>query len=313
MEAGHCHKQYPTAQSGSGAVTASKVESARGKDVELAMLHATGRSVFALFAVLLSSTPAGSQQPGVPLDGPAHVLILGTYHFANPGLDVVQMEAAEILSPQKQVEVEEVVESLATFRPTKIAVEVRAASVARLDSLYGAYRAGRHTLGRNEVQQLGFRLANRFSHPRLYGIDHEGEFPFDAVMEYAREHDPDFVRWAQAELATIGAESNRQQRENTLSEILRLHNRPASIAEGHGLYMVIGGVGAGDTYVGADLLARWYERNIRTFADLRALAAPGERILVIFGSGHAAILRELVNSDPALELVEANDYLPGSR
>lgn len=263
-----------------------------------------------LLAVALSSTAAGGQQ--VQVDSLAQVLILGTYHFANPGLDIVKTKVADILSPQKQAEVDEVVESLAAFRPTKIAVEVRRPSFERLDSLYGAYRNGNHTLGRNEVQQLGFRLADRFGHSRLYGIDHEGEFPFNAVMAYAQEHDPSFVEWVQKELAVMTAESNRQQRENTLAEMLRFRNDPADIAKGHGLYMIIGGVGAGDTYVGAELLTRWYERNIRTFADLRALAAPGERILVIFGSGHAAILRELVSSDPGLELVEANDYLPGA-
>jgi hypothetical protein len=274
------------------------------------MKYAISNFLFSLVAIALCFGAATGQQPKVPGDSSAQVMILGTYHFANPGLDEVKIEVADILSPPKQAEVERVVESLAAFRPTKIAVEVRASSVARIDSLYGAYRAGRHTLARNEVQQLGFRLANRFGHPRLYGIDHEGDFPFDAVMQYAQEHDPDFVAWAQVQLAAMAEESNRQQRENTLAEILRIYNDPASIAEGHGLYMVTSGVGAGDTYVGANLLTRWYERNIRTFADLRALAAPGDRILVIFGGGHAAILRELVTSDPDLDLVEANEYLP---
>lgn len=274
----------------------------------------TATRILAVVVLALAVAPvsASGQELRPSVGEPAQVLILGTYHFANPGLDVVQMEVADILSPEKQTEVEEVVEALAAFRPTKVAVEVRAPGVSRLDSLYSSYRAGDHQLGRNEVQQLGFRLADRFGHTRLYGIDHEGDFPFDAVMAYAHEHDPEFVTWAHEQLAAIGAEANRQQRENTLPEMLRFRNDPADIAEGHGLYMVLGGVGAGDTYVGADLLARWYERNIKTFADLRALSEPGDRILVIFGSGHLPILRELVISDPVLELVEANDFLPGS-
>ena len=70
-------------------------------------------------------------------------------------------------------------------------------------------------------------------------------------------------------------------------------------------------VGAGDTYVGADLLAKWYDRNIRIFSDLQRIAQPGDRVLVIFGAGHAAILRELIANDSRLELVEARRYLPG--
>lgn len=254
-------------------------------------------------------------QPVVATDtsgtnGTAQVMILGTYHFANPGLDVVQVEVADILSPEKQTEVEGVVETLAAFRPTKVAVEVRAPSVPAMDSLYAAYRAGRHTLSRDEVQQLGFRLGDRFDLPRLHAIDHEGRFPFDAVMQYAEEHDPEFVQWVEVTLEAIGEQSNRRQIENTLAEILRQENDPAGIAEGHGHYLMMSGVGAGDTYVGADLLAAWYERNIRTFADLRAVAEPGDRVLVIFGGGHAAILREFVKGDPGMELVEPNEYLP---
>jgi hypothetical protein len=240
----------------------------------------------------------------------SQILVLGTYHFANPGLDVVQTRVADILTPGKQAEVEQVVEALARFNPTRIAVEVRAEGLQRLDSSYVAFRAGGRPLGRSEVEQLGFRLAERFHHSGLFGIDHAGEFPFGEVMQYAGEHEPDFVRRVQTLLGEITDEQNRMQRENTLAEILRRHNDPAHIAWGHALYLDIAAVGAADTYVGADLLSAWYARNIRIFADLKRISEPEDRVLVIFGSGHAAILRELVAADPTMDLVEANDFLP---
>jgi hypothetical protein len=241
---------------------------------------------------------------------PAQVLVLGTYHFHNPGLDVVQTEVADVLSAQKQAEIAAVVEAIARFRPTRIAVEKLPASAHLLDSLYAAYRAGRHELSRDETQQLGFRLAGRFGHPRLYAFDHGGEFPFGAVMQYAQTHDPAFVGFVQAELGRITAESNRQQREYTVGEILRMANEPRKLAADHGMYMRFARVGAGDSFVGADLLSKWYDRNIRMFGNLQRMAEPGDRVLVIVGSGHAPILRELVTYDPAMSLVEAVDYLP---
>lgn len=69
-------------------------------------------------------------------------------------------------------------------------------------------------------------------------------------------------------------------------------------------------VGAGDTYVGAKLVSKWYERNIKIFANLQRLAKTGDRILVIFGAGHAPTLRELIRYDPELRLVDARRYLP---
>ena len=267
------------------------------------------RSATMLMGGILLATPALAQQLPREPEPRAQVLVLGTFHFDNPGLDVVKSEIADVLAPIKQAEIEEVLQELARFNPTKIAVEVRRHRAPRLDSLYAAYRAGKHVLGRSEVQQLGFRLAERFGHSRLYAIDHEGDFPFGALMQYAQEHDPAAAERIQQVTAEIAEEKNRMHREETIGEILRQENARESLAWGHGKYVELARVGAGDTYVGADLLAKWYERNIRIFADVQRIAEPGDRILVIFGAGHAAILRELVASDPGLELVDATDYL----
>jgi len=257
-----------------------------------------------LFTIMCA---AGEAQAAAPR---AQVLVLGTWHFDNPGLDVVKSEVADVLSAEKQAEIEQVVEALARFRPTRIAVEARRAQAEKLDTMYAAYRDKQHTLGRSEVQQLGFRLAARFDHERLHPIDHPGEFPFGAVMQYAQEHDLAFVERVQRVMGEIAAEQKRRQQQKSIGEILRLENEPEEIARGHAMYMEFAAVGAGDTYVGADLLAKWYARNIRIFSDLQKLAQPGERVLVIFGAGHAAILRELIRNDPRLDLVEAGDYLP---
>lgn len=263
-----------------------------------------------LLACALFGTTAGAQQPRSPQEPSAQVLLLGVYHFDNPGLDVVVTQVPDVLTASKQAEIEEVVEALARFRPTQVAVEVRPDRAARLDSLYRAYRAGRHELGRNEVQQLGFRLADRFDHQRLFAIDMGGEFPFGAVMEYAGAHDPEALERIQAALADLTAEAERLQRDHTVGEILRIENDPERIAWGHGLYMDLARVGSGDTFVGADLLSKWYTRNVHIFANVQRIAGPGDRVLVIVGAGHAAILRELIRSDLRLELVEAIPYLP---
>jgi Family of unknown function (DUF5694) len=42
---------------------------------------------------------------------------------------------------------------------------------------------------------------------------------------------------------------------------------------------------------GADLNAAWYHRNAKIFAKLTQIARPGDRVLVVFGSGHAFWLR----------------------
>ena len=160
------------------------------------------------------------------------------------------------------------------------------------------------------MQQLGFRLAERFGLDGVDPIDHDGEFPFGPLMAYASQHDTAALAYVQRMMTAVQTELNRQQRELTIPAMLRFHNDPASIAAGHGIYLRMNEVGAGDGYAGANVLAGWYERNIRIVANIQKLATPGARVIVIIGSGHAAILRELIRHDPALRLVEANDYLP---
>lgn len=257
-------------------------------------------------STLVCGLAAAQGPPGAPV---AEVLVLGTYHFDNPGLDVAQVTVADVLTPEKQAEVAAAADALAAFHPTKIVVERRPERAAEVDSLYAAYRAGRHALGRSEVEQLGFRLAARLGHDRLYPADHGGEFPFGPLMAYAEAHDPAFAAGVAETIGRIEQEADSLHRTATVGEILRHYNRPDVLERDHGWYVATAAVGAGDGYAGADLLSAWYDRNVRIFANVAALAEPGDRVLVIFGAGHAPILRELVEAAPEMELVDPDAYL----
>ncbi len=239
----------------------------------------------------------------------ASVLILGTYHFANPGLDIAKMEVADVLSVEKQREITAVLHTLATFQPTKIAIEAPYDQAESLNKLYAAYRADRHELTRNEIQQLGFRLAAQLNHEQIYPIDHPGSpIPFEAALAYAEVHQPDFLKKFQETIARWEAESNRHQQTLAVGEILRKVNSLEAIAEDHQIYLDFTAVGAGGTYIGAEVLAGWYDRNIRIFANLQQIAVPDDRILLIYGAGHLAILQELARNSSQFELVNTLDY-----
>lgn len=267
------------------------------------------RSATVTILLVCSSMVPLSAQEDMPAE-PAQVLVLGVYHFSNPGLDVVKVEVADVLSPTRQEEILAVVEALARFQPTKVAVEALPSTSSRLDSLYGAYRIERHDLSRDETEQLGFRLAAMYDHSRVYPVDYRTDFPFGALLEYAEDHDPDFLSFVEEERERMTADDNRRQRELSVAEILRQSNEPEELVRNHGIYMRFARVGAGDTYVGAELLSQWYERNIRIFTNIQHLAGPGDRILLIIGSGHAPILRDLVTADPEMVLVDPLHYLP---
>jgi hypothetical protein len=56
-------------------------------------------------------------------------------------------------------------------------------------------------------------------------------------------------------------------------------------------------------------VANWYRRNLHIFANIARVAQPGERVLVIMGSGHGTLLRQFVDESPDLDLVSAEPLL----
>ena len=106
----------------------------------------------------------------------AKVLVLGVFHFDNPGLEDYKPEyQLDIHSDERQAEIRELVNKLENFRPTKIGLEFKNTAQIRMDSLYNRYREGQFELPANEIYQLGFRLADRSGLQRVYGIDALGE------------------------------------------------------------------------------------------------------------------------------------------
>jgi len=240
----------------------------------------------------------------------ASILILGTYHFASPGLDLVNMEVPDVLMPEYQVQIEEISDLLAHFKPTKVAVEANTSRDNEVNELYSQYRQGKYALTQNEVQQFGFRIASRFDHPRVYAIDDAGTaLPFGEALEYASKHNPDFEKNLEQYIERLKAEGQLLQKTKTIRQILVHYNSPEQIKTDHYFYLDFVPLGAMDTYIGAEFLTAWYNRNIRIYANLQRIAENNDRILVIYGSGHLAILRELVGSSSNLELVNTLDFL----
>src|SRR5207245_4989523 len=104
---------------------------------------------------------------------------------ANPGRDIFNTQADDVLVPKRQQEIAELAAVLKKFQPTKIAVEADYGSEA-VPKRYAEYLAGKHDLTRNEIEQIGFRLAKDFGHTTIYPVDADGDFPFQRVIDYAK-------------------------------------------------------------------------------------------------------------------------------
>lgn len=274
--------------------------------------------LFAISLALPLSASPPALEPFVE-ERRCQILLLGTFHFSNPGLDSYRPEHdVDIFSERRQAELGTVLDRLATFRPTKIAVEAMPDRQERLDDEYRAYLAGETELSSNEIHQIGYRLAERLDHDRVWAVDAERRFyePWVDPDEYAAEHgqveisnDP----WPERYQALYRYE-DRLKIEQSLGEHLLFRNRPDVVRWHAGRYLVESfKAGVGDDYPGVDSKIAWYNRNLRIFANLlRIMDREEERILVVIGSGHLGILRHAVESSPECQLVEVAEYLGGS-
>ncbi len=242
------------------------------------------------------------------------VMIVATYHMANPGVDLHNIKSDDVLLPKRQRELAAVAAALAKFRPTQVAVESPAknGAAARVEK-YHEYLDGKLADSRNEVVQIGFRLARQMNLPDVWGIDVQGDFPYDAVKKFSEGHGPalqDRLDALNAIVERMLDGLNRVLKTGSIGDGLRYMNDPQRIAEGNDFYRSMLLFGTGVEQPGAALLDAWQARNNAICARVIQMAKPADRIVVVYGAGHAYLLRQCVREMPGFRLVEANDYLP---
>jgi Family of unknown function (DUF5694) len=270
-----------------------------------------GRTSFGL-VLLFAAASVVAQMKEAPSPAPAkkaRVLVLGAFHMANPGRDMFNLQVDDVLAPKRQKELSELAATLKKFQPTKIALEATVGD-EKIRKQYDDYLAGKYSLSRNEREQIGFRLAKELGHKQVYCIDVEGDFPFDAIAQFAKKSGKEeqlngLLSQGPKEIEAMSAILKK----GTITDLLQYINQDDHVRRDHELYMRLAQFAGNGEYPGPDLLAAWYQRNIRIYSNLRAMVeSPEDRVLVIYGSGHLFWLQRDVFDSPDLELVRFSDY-----
>jgi uncharacterized protein with PIN domain len=243
------------------------------------------------------------------------VLVVGTFHFNYPGLDahkVSEENKMDILNEKRQKEVRELVNYIKKFKPTKIAVEIPITSTynKKNNANFKAYKKGEYTLKRNEGDQLAYRVAKEMNLDTIYGVD-AGSLMHDIGDRdsiYAKNLWKDYD-WKSDDpidkiINKVYEYGDKMDKETTLMENFTHMNSRDMHNFMYGTYLT--GDFKLDDYRGSDVLASyWYSRNLRIFRNIQKITEdPEDRILVIFGNAHAAILRNLIECSPEYDFVE---------
>ena len=241
--------------------------------------------------------------------GRPQIAIVGTYHFVSKA-NVHSMPVDDPMTPKRQAEIEDLVRHLAAFHPTKVVLE-QTSGTSDLEQHYQQYIRGSFRLEPSENYQVGFRIAHLCGLPRIYTINAWTDFNYDAVVDFAQKHGQMALIDASNTLADDASQTGAQlQKNGTVLDMYGWINSEEAVRANNSAYMYLARIGNDSTFVGADLVAKWHLRNLEMFAKLtRLIDGPEERILVLYGQGHAYLLRDFVRESPDLALVDVEPYL----
>lgn len=245
------------------------------------------------------------------------VMTLGVFHFSYRNLDVhktAKEDQIDVLSKSSQAEIKQIVENLAQFKPTHIAVELEPMQQSYLDSLLNAYKAGKHKPGRDEIEQLGFRLAKKMNLTRLYCTNAWGKHYKDLSFIYndTLEKTKRLIHYVYNNPDTIYSNPGSYAGKSIREQLITL-NDPQHIKKRLGVYLT-GLFKYEDKkrdFLGVHFqTGRWFNRNLKIFRNIQRIPVEkNDRILLIYGADHLNLLNIFFNASPEYELVPSLPYL----
>jgi Family of unknown function (DUF5694) len=256
---------------------------------------------------------------------PTEILVIGTYHFNNPGMDVAKYKVLDIMGEKPQKQLEEISTAIAKFKPIKIFTEWELKDQLALDTLYNKYVDGtyfdyvaakypkRKFYTHNEIVQLAFRTAKKLNLKKVYGIDYQGtSFDFDSIMKFADSvRLPNFKKEVMYDIKNTETKSNALFASNDLLKCLYYFN--SKELRKIDIPWYVGEINDSDklgTYVGAFLASEWYRRNLYMLANIQKQTEISDRkIMVLAGSSHITMFLDLLKHDANYKIVELKEVM----
>lgn len=254
------------------------------------------------------------------------VYLLGTYHMAGSGDQMqVDVKRDNILGDERQKELESLLDILERSNAEKIYVENLPERQQYWDSVFAASYKGKPVILRNEINQIGLKLAKRLDIRRgvtcvdwqegngggisdsLYSDYCSGMVGYIESLQL--EPESEFSAYDRMVLQEIKAFDEEIPNKDLLT-VFRTLNSPAYLKKL--LYVNITtyldrnteGTGAFNAQYQMMRNANIYSNIIRDILDERP-----QRVLVLFGAAHIAPLKSMFEAHPLIEVVMFEDLL----
>ncbi len=265
--------------------------------------------LFQIFAMSAAGEVAQTSSSEPKPFTPIQIAILGVHQPDNLTKDT--------LSPQRRADFQLALERLTTFQPTMVAVQTPFGK-ASLVGRYQRFLTGGQQLVpfSDEVEELTFRLAKQLGHQAIFPIDFQMK-PYQDPLPELLKRSPlnQAIYQEMIEYGTRLAEKQKKLlTEKSFLEFLIYLNSQEAISENHRFYVdFIVRMGAEESYAGADVIANWYEHNLKIFHNLHRITKghSGQRVLTIIAQDHVKYLRDLIRDSSHFEYTDILTILKG--
>lgn len=255
-------------------------------------------------------------------EGQLEVIPFATSHLAYGGPEdddsghLFYLDAGDVLSDERQRELEELAELISSREPDRVAVEFPAEQQQQLQQVYEAYRAGEDLppmdlpfdFERSEIVQVAFRVADRLDHDRVLAVDHPQSMQA-LIPEDQREELVPFEKaldqLVDKELLPHPVEDiERLQQgldEGSLVEHFRELNEWDGFAANSDRMFYAYAFEYGDVgeYLPGQLMVAYFQRNMRILTNLwNMVDEDDERVFLLFGASHLPHFRHILEVAP---------------
>ncbi|MEZ4810517.1 MAG: DUF5694 domain-containing protein [Allomuricauda sp.] len=281
-------------------------------------------SILLMLASCNSPTPKPeTRQPNTQQPETAkQALIIGTFHYHNPGADVVKTKSFDVLSEGAQAQLEEISEKIKAFNPSQVFVEWPYGEQQELDSLYQLYLADNYFTNdslsnfyrKNEIFQLAFRVAKKVGLKKVQAVDYRNtEFPFDSLMTVVATSQQTALQTEIMEgIERFSKEFDEKIEQGAslldLTYYLNSEDMRNLSNKFHTQIPLL--VGDQNNFIGPYLAAEWYRRNLYMWSLVqKGTTTDDQRIMLLLGSSHIAMIKDFLDKNKDWDGVELSEIM----
>lgn len=241
------------------------------------------------------------------------ILLLGTFHFMESSFD--------FYTDKVQDELDDLTKKLLEFHPDTVAVEAAIHQQEAVSESYQKFnlkdlknpeKMRSETLGNihmfgqtcpitynNEAIQIGYRLGKLLNLDDIYAIDEDIDLGESATK---------LMPFLTDTINELNENTNRHEKDSII-ELYKYYNSVEWSKLNHNIYIRANAIKLDDFYTGVEMNTKWYERNLKIFANIQQLAGKSKKLFIIYGAGHLQLLKDFINADNNLHLVDVYQYL----